>query len=65
MYSFTLKLPDSMCSIHPVFHVVQLELATLNTIPERFQPPPPAVEVDSNLEYKIVEILDSKIDNHR
>jgi len=65
MHSFTLKLPDSMRSIHPVFHVVQLELATPNTIPERFQPPPPAVEVDGKLEYEIVEILDSKIDSHR
>jgi len=62
-HSFTLKLPDSMRSIHLVFHVAQLELATLNTIPERFQPPPPAVEVDSELEYEIAEILDSKIDN--
>ena len=33
-HSFTLKLPDSMCSIHPVFHVAQLELAIPNTIPE-------------------------------
>jgi len=36
MHSFTLKLPDSMRSIHPVFHVAQLELATPNTILERF-----------------------------
>jgi len=54
-----------MCSIHLVFHVAQLELATPNTIPERFQPPPPAVEVDGELEYEIAEILDSKIDNRR
>ena len=64
MHSFTLKLPDFMCSIHLVFHVAQLEPATPNTIPERFQPPPPLVEVDSKLEYEIAEILDSKVDNH-
>ena len=53
-----------MHSIHPVFHIAQLELATPNTIPEQFQPPLPVVEVDSELEYEIVEILDSKTDNH-
>ena len=63
MHSFTLKLPDSICSIDPIFHVVQLELATPNTIQEQFQPPLPAVEVDGKLEYEIAEILDSKIDN--
>ena len=63
-HSFTLKLPDSMCSIHPVFHIAQLEPATPNTIPERFQPHPPLVEVDGKLEYKIAEILDSKVNNH-
>ena len=32
-HSFTLCLPDAMHSIHPVFHVSQLEPATLNSIP--------------------------------
>ena len=31
--SFTLRLPDSMHAVHPVFHVSQLELAIPNTIP--------------------------------
>jgi hypothetical protein len=31
--SFTLRLPDSMRSIHPIFHVVMLEPETPNTIP--------------------------------
>ena len=61
-HSFTLKLPDSMRFIYLVFHIVQLEPATPNTIPEQFQPP--LVEVDGKLEYEIVEILDSKVDNH-
>ena len=60
--SFTLRLPDSMCAVHPVFHVSQLELAIPNTIPNRTQPPPPPVEVDGEPEFEISEILNSKID---
>src|ERR1700720_4906198 len=52
-----------MKAVHPVFHVSQLELSTLNTILNRIQPPPP-VEVDNDIEYKIAEILDSKLDPH-
>ena len=61
-HSFTLRLPDSMRAVHPVFHVSQLEPATPNSIPGRTQPPPPPVKVDGEPEYEISEILDSKID---
>ena len=64
-HSFTLRLPDSMRAVHPVFHVSQLEPATPNSIPSRTQPPPPPVEVDGEPEYEISEILDSKIDRRR
>ena len=60
--SFTLRLPDSMHAVHPVFHVSQLEPAIPNTIPNRTQLPPPPVEVDGKPEFEISEILDSKID---
>jgi len=60
--SFTLRLPDSMRAIHPIFHVSQLELAIPNTILDRIQPPPPPVEVDGEPEFEISEILDSKVD---
>src|ERR1700723_3989650 len=50
-----------MKAIHPVFHVSQLELSTPKTIPNRIQPPPPPVEVDDDIEYKIAKILDSKL----
>jgi len=63
--SFTLRLPDTMRSVHPVFHVSQLETATPNIIPNRFQPPPPPIEVDGEPEYEIAEILDSKVDRRR
>ena len=39
--SFTIHLPDSMCAVHPIFHVSQLEPTTPNTILNRSQPPPP------------------------
>ena len=61
--SFTLRLPDSMCVIHPVFHVSMLEPSTPNSIPKHIQPPPPPVLIDGEPEYEILEILDSKLDN--
>jgi hypothetical protein len=63
--SFTLRLPEHLRAVHPVFHVSQLETATPNTIPNRVQPPPPPIEVDENIEYEISEILDSKLDKRR
>jgi hypothetical protein len=32
-HSFTLRLPERFCSIHPVFHISQLEPAIPNEIP--------------------------------
>jgi hypothetical protein len=64
-HSITVRLPDSMCSVHPVFHVSQLEPATPNTIPNRIQPPLPPVEVNREPEYEISKILDSKLDRQR
>lgn len=64
-HSFTVRLPDSMRSVHPVFHVSQLEPAFPNTIPNRIQSPPPPVEIDGEPEYEISEILDSKLDRRR
>ena len=58
-----LRLPDSMCAVHPIFHISQLEPAIPNTMPDRIQPPPPPVEVDGELEFEISEILDSKVDH--
>jgi transposase InsO family protein len=63
--SYTLRLPDTLRGVHPVFHVSMLEKAVPNTIPNRVQPPPPPVIVDGELEQEIGEILDSKIDRRR
>ena len=64
-HSFTLQLPNSMKSVHPVFHISQLELSHLSTIPNRVQSPPPPIEVNGEIKYEVEEILDSKIDRRR
>ena len=63
--SYTLRLPQHLQSIHPVFHVSQPKPHTTSTIPNRSEPPPPPITVDGELEYEIAEVLDSKIDNRR
>ena len=42
-----------------------LEPATPNDIPDCIVPPPPPVDIEGELEYKVLEILDSKIDRCR
>ena len=42
-----------------------LESTVSDLIPNRHQTPPPPVIVDSEPEYEISEILDSKLDNRR
>src|SRR5258708_10925272 len=59
---FTLHLPQHFCSVHPVFHISQLELAEPDPFPQCAQPPPPPVEIDRDIEYEVSEILDSKLD---
>ena len=54
-----------MESVHPVFHVSQLEPVTPNTIPNRVQTLPSLVNIDGKTEYEIEEILDLKIDHRR
>ena len=64
-HSYTLRLPDTIHGVHPVFHVSMLEPATPNEIPNRVNSPPPPIEVQGELEYEIAEVLDSKIDRRR
>ena len=64
-HSYTLRLPDSMRAVHPVFHVSMLEPATPNSILNRIQSPPPPVEIVGEPKYEISEILDSKVDKRR
>ena len=64
-HSVTLKLPDYMKAVHPIFHVSMLEPTSPNTIPNHTQPPPPVVIIDGEPEFEVTEVLDSKIDNRR
>jgi len=50
-HSVTLRLPDSLHAVHPIFHISMLEPATLNPIPDWIQPPPPPIIVDDELEF--------------
>ena len=60
--SFTLHLPNSMCGIHPVFHVSMLEPSAPNEFLNWTETLPPPVIINGETEFKISEILDSKID---
>ena len=62
---FTLCLPESIRSVHPVFHVSMLEPTTSNTFSERIQPAPAPVITDREPEYEISQIVNSKIDHQR
>ena len=64
-HSFTLWLLDSMCAIHLVFHISQLEPASSSSIPDQVPTLPPPVLIEGKLEFKISEILDSKVDHHQ
>ena len=62
--SFTFHFPESMHSVHSVFHVSMFKPATSNTFSERIQPVPTPVIIDREPEYEISQIVDSKI-NHQ
>jgi len=61
-YLYLIKLPNHLRTIHLVFHVLQIEPASLSNIPNRVNPPPPPIEIDGNLEFEVAEILDFKLD---
>ena len=63
--SFTLRLPQSMRTVHPVYHVSMLEPHQPSSIPNRTVEPPPPVEIEGEVEYEIAEILDTKVDRRR
>ena len=51
--------------IYPIFHVVLLEPYKQSDIPGRTQAPPSPVVIENNVEYKVEEILDSKVSRRR
>ena len=62
--AYRLDLPSSYL-IHDVFHVSLLEPYTANTLPDRIQPPPPAVIVDGQEEFNVEAVLDSRFIRRR
>lgn len=61
--AFTLKLPNYMSRVHPVFHVAQLEPAFDNPYEGRTEPAPePTYDDEGNAYFPVAEILDSKYD---
>ena len=61
--AYELDLPPSFGMVHPVFHVSLLSRAKID--PDRVDSQPPPVLVDSELEYWVDEILDSRIHRRR
>jgi len=58
--AFRLELPEQM-RIYPVLHVSLLEPHRENPFPSRIQLPPPHIELEDEVERKVEEILDSRI----
>ena len=60
-HSYTLRLPNSIYGVHPIFHVSILKPTIPNKIPNQVNSLPPPIEVQGELEYEIAEVLDSNI----
>ena len=52
-HSYTLRLPNSMYLVHPVFHVSMFKPHTPNTIPGHIQLPPPPETIDGEEHFEI------------
>jgi len=64
-HSFQIRLPEHLWSIYPVFHISQLKPCPTSLIPNRTNPPLPLIIVNSEIEFEIAQILDSKLDQRR
>jgi len=65
LHSYRVNLPDHLRTIHPVFHISQLEPSPLSQIPNCTNPPPPPIELDGSIKFEVAEVLDSKLDKWR
>lgn len=63
-HAYKLELPASIMKIHHTFHISKLtprSVIGLEDIDNRVLPQPPPIIVDSNEEYEVDQILDSRI----
>ncbi|MBW0551125.1 hypothetical protein O181_090840 [Austropuccinia psidii MF-1] len=58
---YHLKLPEQWKSVHPVFHVSLREPVKQSSIPNRAQFLPPPALVEEQQEWKVAQVLDSKL----
>ena len=58
--TFRLELPKQM-KVHPVFHASKLIMYHQDTVANRKPPQPPAIKIEGEPEFKVKEILDSKV----
>ena len=61
-HAYTFRLPQHMRSLHPTFHVSQIEPHHPNPFPERTEDPPPPIELEDGTHYELKAVLDSKFD---
>jgi len=59
-YSYLVKLPEHLRLIHSVFYISQLEPAFSSAILNCTNLSLPPIEIDGNLEFKVVQVLNSK-----
>jgi len=64
-HSYLIKLPNHLHTIHPVFHILQIEPVPLSNIPNHVNPLPSPIEINGSLEFEVAQILDSKLDQQR
>ncbi|MBW0468648.1 hypothetical protein O181_008363 [Austropuccinia psidii MF-1] len=60
-HAYHLMLPQQWKSVHPVFHVSLLEPVKKSTIPNQHQFAPTPVLVEEKEEWKVAQVLDSKL----
>ena len=60
--AYKLRLPKSMCRLHPVFNVVKLTPAPTDPIPgRRITPPADPIIEEGEEEWEVEEVLDSRL----
>ena len=59
---FTLCLPKFICFVYLVFYILMFELVIFNTFSNKSQSVPTLIIINEKSEYKILWIVDSKID---